>query len=81
MTAPTTFTPAVWAARMCPHKPTCPPADATDHDAARVVWHDDNIGISVLCNHVIVYPDTGETLPDGTAVEPHRPEPPHHKEK
>lgn len=66
------------AAQTCPHFPPCPPADAADHDAAHVVFHDEIAGYSLLCNGVIVFADTGELLPNGTAVKPHRPEGPHH---
>ncbi|MBB4763382.1 hypothetical protein BJ971_003938 [Actinoplanes digitatis] len=29
-------------------------------------------GWSLLCNGVIVFEDTGELLPDGSTIEPHR---------
>ncbi|MDP9794557.1 hypothetical protein J2S41_002673 [Catenuloplanes atrovinosus] len=29
-------------------------------------------GWSLLCNGVIVFEDTGELLPDGSCIEPHR---------
>lgn len=61
----------------CEHEPPCPPADATDHDAARVVRHDDNLDASLLCNGVWLFGDTGELIPDdspcGCHIEdPHR---------
>jgi hypothetical protein len=62
---------------MCPHQPCCPSADATDHDAARMVASYPEQGWSLLCNGVIVFEDTGELLPDGSTVEPHRPHAPH----
>lgn len=58
---------------MCTHKPTCPPAGSRDHDAARVIARHDEQGWSLLCNGVVVFHDTGEILPDGSAVAPHRP--------
>jgi hypothetical protein len=30
-------------------------------------------GWSLLCNGVVLFEDTGELLPDGRAVQPHRP--------
>ena len=62
---------------MCPHQPCCPTAHAADHDAARVVASHPEQGWSLLCNGVIVFDDTGELLPDGSTIEPHRPEAPH----
>jgi hypothetical protein len=57
----------------CRHVPTCPPADATDHDAAAVLARHPEQGWTLLCNGVIVFEDTGELLPDGRTVGPHRP--------
>jgi hypothetical protein len=34
-------------------------------------------GWSLLCNGVIVFEDTGELLPDGSMVSPHRGSAPH----
>jgi hypothetical protein len=62
---------------MCPHRPPCPSADATDHDAARVVACHPEQGWSLLCNGVVVFEDYGELLPDGTACASARPAPPH----
>ena len=59
---------------MCLHSPTCPPSNATDHDAARLMFSHPEQGWSLLCNGVIVFDDTGEILPDGHAVAPHRPD-------
>ena len=58
----------------CPHTPPCPGAQAPDHDAARVVSSHPEQGWSLLCNGVVVFDDTGELLPDGHVVAPHRPE-------
>jgi hypothetical protein len=57
---------------MCMHRPPCPPAWASDHDAARLVAHHPEQGWSLLCNGVILFDDTGELLPDGRAVPVHR---------
>ena len=62
---------------MCSHQPPCPPADAVDREAARVVVCHPDQGWSLLCNGVIVFEDTGELLPDGSCVEPHRGPAPH----
>jgi hypothetical protein len=55
---------------MCEHAPICPSADATDHDAARVVAAHPEQGWSLLCNGVVTFDDSGELLPDGRAVSP-----------
>jgi hypothetical protein len=65
------------AVTVCPHVPPCPPATAPDHDAAVPVFHDFHIGASRLCNGVLLWEDTGELLPDGSTVAPHRPGVPH----
>jgi len=57
---------------MCQHQPTCPHADATDREAARVIACFPEQGWSLLCNGVIVFEDTGELLPDGSSIAPHR---------
>ena len=62
---------------MCEHQPPCPPADAVDRDAARVTSCHPEQGWSLLCNGVILFEDTGELLPDGTCVAPHRGPAPH----
>jgi hypothetical protein len=59
----------------CTHVPPCPGADHGDRDAARVVASHPEQGWSLLCNHVVVFDDTGELLPDGSTVPPHRPHP------
>ncbi|MBC6456909.1 DUF5999 family protein [Actinomadura sp. HBU206391] len=58
---------------MCQHQPHCPPHEAADHDAARTVACHPEQGWSLLCNGVVVFEDTGELLPDGGIVVPHRP--------
>ncbi|GIH60784.1 hypothetical protein Msi02_16010 [Microbispora siamensis] len=57
---------------MCPHTPPCPPAYAPDHDAARLVAFHPEQGWGLLCNGVVVFEDTGELLPDGRSLLPHR---------
>ena len=57
----------------CTHSPPCPSADAADHDATRVVRTHPEQGWNLLCNGVVVFEDTGELLPDGRTVAPHRP--------
>ena len=57
---------------MCPHKPPCPSSDHTDRDAARVVASHPEQGWSLPCNGVICFDDTGELLPDGRVIPPHR---------
>jgi hypothetical protein len=67
----------------CQHEPTCPAADAVDHDAARFVRRDEHIGASLLCNGIWIFGDTGELIPDdnspgGCHIEaPHRGPAPH----
>jgi hypothetical protein len=59
--------------RGCSHQPHCPAADAPDRDAAcRVAPHPEQ-GWNLLCNGVVTFDDTGELLPDGHVVPPHRP--------
>ncbi|KOU60282.1 hypothetical protein ADK90_10895 [Streptomyces sp. XY413] len=57
----------------CQHQPPCPTSDAPDREAARPVAHHPEQGWSLLCNGVLLFEDTGELLPDGQIVEPHRP--------
>ncbi|MDX3232176.1 DUF5999 family protein [Streptomyces sp. ME19-01-6] len=53
---------------MCDHQPPCPPADASDHDSARLVATHPEQGWSLLCNGVVIFADTGELLPDGRVI-------------
>ncbi|WP_037599860.1 DUF5999 family protein [Streptacidiphilus rugosus] len=55
---------------MCQHSPTCPAADAPDHDAAQVIALHPDQGWSLLCNGVVTFDDYGEILPDGKTVAP-----------
>jgi hypothetical protein len=57
---------------MCSHEPSCPVADAADREAARLRAHHPEQGWSLLCNGIVLFEDTGELLPDGRAVAPHR---------
>ncbi|MEV4622162.1 DUF5999 family protein [Asanoa sp. NPDC049573] len=57
---------------MCQHQPNCPSAEATDRDAATTVACFPEQGWSLLCNGVILFEDTGELLPDGRTIAPHR---------
>ncbi|MEV7556501.1 DUF5999 family protein [Streptomyces sp. NPDC089795] len=58
---------------MCEHQTPCPSAEASDRDAARpLVCHPEQ-GWSLLCNGVVLFDDTGELLPNGQPIGPHRP--------
>jgi hypothetical protein len=56
----------------CEHQPPCPPAEASDCEAARVVAAHPEQGWSLLCNGVVVFEDTGDLMPDGRIISPHR---------
>ncbi|UGY94809.1 DUF5999 family protein [Streptomyces gobiensis] len=58
---------------MCQHQPPCPSADSADREAAHLVAHHPEQGWSLLCNGVLLFEDTGELLPDGQIIAPHRP--------
>lgn len=57
---------------MCPHFPTCPPADRSDRDAAQASARHPEQGWTLLCNGVLLFEDTGEILPNGQIVAPNR---------
>ncbi|MCA1220357.1 DUF5999 family protein [Streptomyces sp. 8L] len=57
---------------MCQHQPVCPTADSADREAARPVVSRPEQGWSLLCNGVVLFEDTGELLPDGQIIGPHR---------
>lgn len=61
----------------CTHTPACPPFDHPARDTAAAVAVHPEQGWSLLCNGVIVFADTGEILPDGRTIGPHRAEPEH----
>ncbi len=58
---------------MCRHLRPCPSPEASDREAARVVASHPEQGWSLLCNGVVMFDDTGELLPDGRIIAPHRP--------
>lgn len=58
---------------MCLHQPPCPTAEAPDHEAAHTIACHPEQGWSLLCNGVVQFDDTGELLPDGRVIRPHRP--------
>ncbi|MER0445709.1 DUF5999 family protein [Streptomyces sp. NPDC015032] len=58
---------------MCKHTPPCPTAEASDREAARPTAAHPGQGWSLLCNGVLLFEDTGELLPDGQIIAPHRP--------
>ena len=58
---------------MCPHSPPCPEATAPDREAAHTVVSHPEQGWSLLCNGIVIFEDTGELLPDGASIAPHRP--------
>ncbi|MFD8847810.1 DUF5999 family protein [Streptomyces sp. NPDC059604] len=57
---------------MCHHTPRCPAAGAPDREAARTTACCPEQGWSLLCNGVLLFEDTGEALPDGQIIAPHR---------
>ncbi|MFC4955590.1 DUF5999 family protein [Streptomyces mauvecolor] len=57
----------------CPHTPTCPTAFSADREAAHSVASHSEQGWNLLCNGVLLFEDTGELLPDGQVIAPHRP--------
>ena len=61
------------AQRACPHRLACPSATAPDHYTARCAASHPEQGWSLLCNGVVCFEGTGELLPDGRVVAPHRP--------
>ena len=58
---------------MCTHDPQCPPAGDIARAAARVIASHPEQGWSLLCNGIVIFEDTGELLPDGASIAPHRP--------
>ncbi|MDC0768562.1 DUF5999 family protein [Streptomyces sp. HD] len=54
---------------MCSHQPSCP--SSGNHSAHVVSAHPEQ-GWSLLCDGAIVFDDSGELLPDGRVVAPHR---------
>ncbi|QDN64292.1 DUF5999 family protein [Streptomyces sp. S1D4-14] len=58
---------------LCTHTPHCPAAHSPDREAAQTIASHPEQGWSRLCNGVLVFDDTGDLLPDGQIVNPHRP--------
>jgi len=58
---------------MCPHTPQCPEPHGPDREAARTIISHPEQGWSLLCNGVVIFEDTGELLPGGAVIAPHRP--------
>jgi hypothetical protein len=58
---------------MCPHIPRCPESTAPDREAAHTIASHPEQGWSLLCNGVVIFEDTGELLPNGATIAPHRP--------
>jgi hypothetical protein len=58
---------------MCQHTPMCPEASAPDREAARTLASHPDQGWSLLCNGIVIFEDTGELLPGGMCIDPHRP--------
>lgn len=58
--------------RTCGHTPPCPTFEAPDREAAHLVARHPEQGWGLLCNGVVLFDDTGELLPDGRTVAPHR---------
>ncbi|WP_367320303.1 DUF5999 family protein [Streptomyces sp. HUAS ZL42] len=54
---------------MCSHQPSC---GRTDARAPHTVSAHPEQGWSLLCDGTIVFDDSGELLPDGSVVAPHR---------
>ncbi|WP_327413872.1 DUF5999 family protein [Streptomyces sp. NBC_01233] len=57
----------------CPHSPPCPPPEDHCRGTARIVAAHPEQGWNLLCNGVLEFEDTGQLLPDGSMVAPHRP--------
>jgi hypothetical protein len=59
----------------CGHRPSCPPVTSTgtDSQAVHIVASHPEQGWTLLCNGVVHFDDTGELLPDGRVIAPHRP--------
>ena len=58
---------------MCPHTPQCPAPSGPDREAARTIISHPEQGWSLLCNGIVIFEDTGELLPGGDTIAPHRP--------
>jgi hypothetical protein len=58
---------------MCPHTPQCPEPSGPDREAAKTIISHPEQGWSLLCNGIVMFEDTGELLPGGATIAPHRP--------
>jgi hypothetical protein len=57
----------------CRHSPICPPAEASNREAALTLVCYPEQGWSLLCNGVVLFDDNGELLPGGDVVPSRRP--------
>ncbi|MFJ8463385.1 DUF5999 family protein [Streptomyces swartbergensis] len=57
---------------MLTHQPPCPTSDSAGRQGAVIVSAHPEQGWSLLSDGTIVFDDTGELLPDGRVVDPHR---------
>lgn len=58
---------------MCEHPIPCPGADSPYREAAKPIASHYEQGWALLCNGVLLFEDTGELLPNGQIIAPHRP--------
>ena len=58
---------------ICARTPPCPAPSAPDREAAHTIASHPEQGWSLLCNGVVTFDDTGELLPGGAFIAPHRP--------
>ncbi|MET7604954.1 DUF5999 family protein [Streptomyces avermitilis] len=54
---------------MCSHQPSCPTSYS---DGPHIMAAHPEQGWNLLCTGAIVFDDTGELLPDGRVIAPHR---------
>jgi hypothetical protein len=57
---------------VCQHQPPCPTAAAPEEPAHLVVHYPEQ-GWALRSDGVVLFEDTGELLPDGQVIHPHRP--------
>ncbi|MFG2793661.1 DUF5999 family protein [Streptomyces sp. NPDC048419] len=57
---------------MCSNQPSCAISDSAAHHTTVIVAAHPEQGWSLLSDGTIVFDDTGELLPDGRVVDPHR---------
>lgn len=72
-TAPPRAAQNVAKSSACRHTPACPSADQADREAAHTIAAHPEQGWSLLCNGIVLFDDTGELLPNGQVIAPHRP--------